>query len=364
MTRNPQRRIPKIKLFRFTKEGKWFVLLLLGVGFAALNTANNLLYLVFSLKVCLLFSQILLGELNIKKISLRRSAQHRATADEAFPVTLHITCLNRRFPNFSVQVRDVIDGVPFKRSGHFLKTNAGETRHIEYKCECPHRGHTHFDGILISSAFPFGLTERARLVTDHHDMIIWPSKLPVRMPSEFGSLRSGNRPISRKGNSEDFWQLREFRTGDDARRISWKASARQRRLILLETAAHTDEYVEMALDLDSATSPGEKETLIRIAASVVDLLHHQKIPVTFYAADGVAIACETDACNAILDYLALLKTSENYEKFPVSYPPGIVRITSANAAIFLHRSSQSSDASKDGESSPSQVEADHFGGAI
>ncbi|MBN2715657.1 MAG: DUF58 domain-containing protein [Deltaproteobacteria bacterium] len=326
-----------VKSFRLTREGKWFILLLCGVGVAALNTANNLLYLVFSLKLCLLIVQIVLCRLNTKKMSLRRTAQRRATAGEGFPVTLHITCRNKRLPMFSIQVRDIIDGAPFKRSGHFLKANADETRHIEYLCERPLRGRTHFDGIVISSAFPFGLTERVRFVKLPHDMIIWPAQVQVHLPRQYTSLREGSVPVSWRGSSEDFWQLREFKTGDDERRISWKASARQRRLIMLETAAHTHQHVQLALDLGSVTAPEEKEILIRIAASLTDLLHRRKIPVIFFNIGGDIIECATDSCNGILDHLALLSLTDDAALSVPMLRAGTLVISAATAADFLRQ---------------------------
>ena len=46
--------------FRLTREGKAFLFVTLGVGFAAINTANNLLYLVLGLLLSLLLCPRLL----------------------------------------------------------------------------------------------------------------------------------------------------------------------------------------------------------------------------------------------------------------------------------------------------------------
>ena len=336
MTSHDQKHgLPQVKSFRVTREGKWFILLLIGVGIAALNTGNNLLYLIFSLKFCLFCTQVFLGELNLKNMSLRRSAQKRTIAGESFPVTLHITSRNKRFPLFSIQVRDVIDGAPFKRSGHFLKANAKETRHIEYRCERYYRGRSLFNGILVSSAFPFGLTERTKVVPLSHELIVWPAIVPVHMPRQFTDYRSGVVPIARRGNSEDFWQLRDFHIGDDARRIYWKASARQHRLILLETAAQSNKRIEMALDLNSAKSVDEKETLIRIAASVADLLVRHRIPVTLYTSDVQTVESTSDSCTELLDHLALLDIANPRHTSLEAVPPGTLVINSANASVFV-----------------------------
>ncbi|MBN2531061.1 MAG: DUF58 domain-containing protein [Deltaproteobacteria bacterium] len=320
--------------FRITREGKWFLLLLLGVGMAAFNTGNNLLYLVLSLKICLFLVQLFLAEFNLKNVSLRRTAPHRAVAGALFPVTLHITNENKRLPIFGIQLRDVIDGERFKRSGHFLKAGPLEARHIEYQCELFLRGRSHFDGILLSTAFPFGLTERAKLIPLSHEIIVWPAKEPVHLPRHFSPVQEGTVPISFKGAGDEFWQLKEFQQGEDARRISWKASARQNRLILMETQARSDRKAHIVLLLGASDTGREKEMLIRVTASLTDELHRRNIPVSLSTSRNHIIHSRQETAAPLLDHLALMKTdmpSPPAENIPF----GALIVNSATAKVFL-----------------------------
>lgn len=324
-----------MKPFRITREGKWFLLLWFGVGVAAFNSGNNLLYLILAFMGCLFLFQIVFEEFNLKHLELRRTAPDRAVANEPFWVTLHITNRNSRLPVFSIQIRDLIDGRPFKRSGHFLRASAGETRHIEYRCELPGRGLSHFEGILLSTAFPFGLTERRRLIPVPHDVIVWPEKIPVHLPRQYSRLSNGAFVSPRRGVSDDFWQLRDYQTGDDARKISWKASARQDRLIMQDNAAQSDQRVHLVLELDPTVPADMNEQLIRVAASLSNLLFRRHVQVILITAETVVMQCLPSTCTQLLDHLALIDPYVLPARRNSALPADAIIIDSSSASVFI-----------------------------
>jgi uncharacterized protein (DUF58 family) len=57
--------------FRLTREGRVFLFVTIGVGFAAVNTANNLLYLVLGLLLSLLLVSGVLSDLALWKLRVR-----------------------------------------------------------------------------------------------------------------------------------------------------------------------------------------------------------------------------------------------------------------------------------------------------
>ena len=66
--RRRRRGLPrKLKL---TREGKYLLFLVFGVGFAAINTGNNLLYLVFGLLLSLILVSGVLSELCLRKLTV------------------------------------------------------------------------------------------------------------------------------------------------------------------------------------------------------------------------------------------------------------------------------------------------------
>ena len=57
---------------KFTREGKFFVGITLGVGFAAINTANNLLYLLLGLLLALIIVSGVMSELSLRNLTVVR----------------------------------------------------------------------------------------------------------------------------------------------------------------------------------------------------------------------------------------------------------------------------------------------------
>ena len=66
------RRMGPNRRIRFTAQGIWITLLTLGVGFAALNTGNNLLYLVLGMMLTLIGVSGLLSERSLQRLTLAR----------------------------------------------------------------------------------------------------------------------------------------------------------------------------------------------------------------------------------------------------------------------------------------------------
>ena len=65
---------------RFTREGKVFIGITFGVGFAAVNTGNNLLYLVLGLLLSLVILSGVLSEIALRGLEFRRRLPRRAYA--------------------------------------------------------------------------------------------------------------------------------------------------------------------------------------------------------------------------------------------------------------------------------------------
>ncbi len=71
---------------KFTREGKYFVGVTLGVGFAAVNTGNNLLYLVLGLQLSLIIVSGILSELTLRDLVITRKLPARSEAGRTFLV--------------------------------------------------------------------------------------------------------------------------------------------------------------------------------------------------------------------------------------------------------------------------------------
>ncbi|MDD5307152.1 MAG: DUF58 domain-containing protein [Deltaproteobacteria bacterium] len=300
---------------RFTREGKVYVLVTLGVGFAAVNTGNNLLFLVLGLMLGLIIVSGILSEATLRGLVPCRKCPPRVEAGRTFSVELSLKNEKRRVASYSVELRDEIDGQPFKRRCFFLRVAPGEERAISYRCELPRRGLARFDGIVVSTRFPFGLFEKRRFATFESEVIVLPAPLDVRLPSDMVVHGAGGRTAERRGPGQDFLELREMATGDDPRRIHWPSSARTGTLFLSETEAEAQGFVEVVLD-PAPAGPGEDglaqaELNIRAAGSLVREAVRRGLAVRLVTAPPAALTAHgRDGAVDLLDHLALIDPQE------------------------------------------------------
>ncbi len=65
------RRFRSPRRLKFTREGKFFVGITLGVGFAAINTGNNLLYLLLGMLLALIVVSGVMSEISLRHLTRR-----------------------------------------------------------------------------------------------------------------------------------------------------------------------------------------------------------------------------------------------------------------------------------------------------
>jgi uncharacterized protein (DUF58 family) len=277
------------RTLRPTRAGWSFFALTFGVGFAALNTGNNLLYLVLSLMLSFLVLSGVLSESALRGIGLRRRIPRDLHDGGAHLVAIEISNSQQRVPAFALVVEDRVrerDGLERAAGRVFaLRIGPGATERRTYRFRPGRRGPFEFTGFRVSTRFPFGLFAKAMEIEGLEPALAYPSIEVVRVPDSFGSAReSGDRVIGPRGAGSDVGGLRDFASGDPVRRIHWRATLRQ--IALLERDVESEHAAEVELRLRTETAePGEEfEQRVRwVASEAVSLLEA-----------GLAVALRTD----------------------------------------------------------------------
>ena len=142
------------------------------------------------------------------------------------------------------------------------------------------RGRTRSSLVLLSSSAPLGLVTtdaRAELATL---MTVHPALLPVRLPPDrSGGTESTQAAPDRSG--VDVHGIREWRTGDEARQVHWRSTARRGRLVVLEREAPRGGTVTM-LVAGLAAHAGWEGLVTLVASTGVAALETGR-PVTLLA---------------------------------------------------------------------------------
>ncbi|MFM7872706.1 MAG: DUF58 domain-containing protein, partial [Actinomycetota bacterium] len=148
------------------------------------------------------------------------------------------------------------------------------TARIRYRVPTEHRGILTLGPAHVEVTDPLGMIRRRRQVGNTTEVVVNPRwtclDLPDPRTCDGDLIDFIRRLIDRMAVNLEFRSLREYVTGDDLRRINWKASARRDQLTLNEYEARAPIVVHVLLDRerDAFTDAGF-ERAVSVAASFV-----------------------------------------------------------------------------------------------
>ena len=267
----------RYRSIRLTSEGTRYVLLTLAVGVAAINTGNNLLYLLLAMLLSLIVMSGLLSEQSLKQLEFRRRMPDRVFANQPATISLSIANRKTRVPTFSLRIQDVVDGAAVDRGIHLLHAPPRSVTVQSYPILIAQRGLHRIEGIKLLTRFPFGLFLKAATLPIASEALVYPEIRPLPMSLAHDlTTRGHDQTVSRRGPGVALYNLRRYHAGDDSRAIHWKTTARQRRLMVRETEAEDQRRV--ALVLPTAVPEYARpafEQAVSLTASLAAFFHQQ-----------------------------------------------------------------------------------------
>ena len=234
---------------RFTREGKYYLGITLGVGFAAINTGNNLLYLLLGMLLSLIVVSGVMSDLSLRHLTVTRRLPTRAQVGRPHLVEIEVYNHKRRIPSYAIEVEDLRAGQPADKRCFFLKVSPSSAQVAAYRRTPGRRGRDRHTGFRIATRFPFGLFEKSREVAVEGELVIYPAVDPVRIPPREGGRGHGTGVTAGRGGGDDIYSLRKMREGDDPRDIYWRKSTTGRDFVLRERAQEVRPDVDLALDV-------------------------------------------------------------------------------------------------------------------
>ena len=225
------------RTLRPTRAGWVFFALIFGVGLAALNTGNNLMYMVLSLLLSFLVLSGVLSESALRGIQVRRRSPGELFAERTTYLAVEIHNDQKRVPAFAVVVEDLVgptieSAVPGGRA-FALRVGPGETETRSYALTPAERGSLRFAGFRVATRFPFGLFSKAMIIEEPRQTLVYPAIDDVPALVIPGSVpRRGESHGGQGGGSPESAGLRSYGPGDPYRRIHWRATLRRGQLLV------------------------------------------------------------------------------------------------------------------------------------
>ena len=251
--RTPLRWIGYKMEYKVTREGWIYFVGTLLVALAALNTGNNLLFMILASLIALILMSGILSSIALSGVEMALDLPEHIFANQAVRTLLELRNEKATLPSFSLKV----EAAKSKKDppAAMLETPVYfpfVPKHDSVKQPVPmtfkRRGIHRQDAFRISTRFPFGFLQKARRVSLTTEVLVYPSVEPTQelidiLPGLQGAMESITR-----GHGQDLYALRDYLPNDSARHVHWKASARLGQLMVREFTREDDYRVLVVFD--------------------------------------------------------------------------------------------------------------------
>lgn len=251
---------------RFTRGGAVFTAGTLAVGLAAINTGNNLLYLLLGAMLGFVAVSGWLSEQVLRNLEVERRVPRGVTVGHAVQVAYQVENRRRRAPTLGLEI--VEKGLP--GTAFLPSLPPGESAVVRSRNHFVRRGVYPLEVMTLSTSFPFGLFRKERDLRRPAELVIWPrTDRPVREVSGAGGRARQRGPVGvgSAGARGEYRGLKEYRPGDDPRDIHWRSTARLGDPVVREY--ERDDARTLWICLDTRGRPGERaEAAVEAAAAL------------------------------------------------------------------------------------------------
>ena len=335
----PQRR----QRIKATLSGVLLIGLAFGIGSAAYNAANNILFITLSLLLACIVLSGVLSALNFRGVAWRLAITPPLRVGQEAVVTLGVRNTKKVLPTyglwFDLLTRAVERGPAPKvestltargmdvraalnradeavtRERLFLKSRldpAGEIA-MDWVFRPRERGRLYVELENVGSLFPFGFLSKSFAAGLRLEAVVWPAPVEYRRFPVAASRRPvGGERMARAGSGSDLLALRRYEQGDSHGLIHWKASARVGKLLVKQLAAESMEQfaVWLRTDQETWTRKEQFELMVSFAATLVeDLFRADKLSSVALDDEPPGAIRRVRDLEAVLDRLAILDTS-------------------------------------------------------
>jgi len=295
---------------KLTRMGKWYIALVLVTGAIAINTGNNLLYLVLATLLSLIIISGLMSEFTMKSIEIKRTLPKYIFKGSPFSLSLHIANKKKIIPSLCFRVYELqCKGLPDTHS-YVVKVGSGEEFTSKLANTFTERGLIELRGFKITTTFPFGFFLKSKKLPAPQSILVYPA-MPAPKEKNIINSRQSKRGLStpRRGSGMELYNIRNYTQHDDARHIHWKSAARTGHLMVKEYEQESSKslivsFQNISTDGDSALF----ETKVDETAGMIN----------YYLEEGWSVGLETLSGNIaeargethlhkILKFLALIK---------------------------------------------------------
>lgn len=278
----------------FSVTGLVYCSMMMFMGVAAINSQANLLFGVFGLMIGILLVSFTMTRIGLKKLKVTRIMPDHAIVGTPTTINYEVQNNKRFWPTVSVVVAELEGVEAFARQpqAYVLHAAPGMSARVPVAVLPKRRGVHFLDQFQLSTSFPFGFVKRAFDRGQRESILVFPAVGqvdPKLLQMARSAESSGPMMRPRRGGMDEFYGLKEFRTGESPRFIYWRRSARTGTLVSKEMTHVSPPRLMLLVDTyvkSAAENCVAVERCIAMAASLASHAISEGLPVGLLAWTG------------------------------------------------------------------------------
>jgi uncharacterized protein (DUF58 family) len=296
-----------------TRVGIVYVAIVMVIGIAALNTGNNLLYIIVAAMLAAILVSGVASAVVLRDLELDVRLPEHVFAGRAILARIVVRNPRRWLPSFSVNVvpvkkdnsgkhwqwmpatfvvppgrppekqwmrlrdyklRRVSKSEPppriFEGSAYFPYVPAGGELKADLELCFDRRGCYQQNAFGLATRFPFAFLTKTRKVPLTREIIVYPKVEPADEFFEVLPMITGEFETFARGRGDDLYLIREYMPEDSARHVDWKATAKSGSLKVREFSREDERKLRVVFDNPGPGVVFEKayEDAVAMAASL------------------------------------------------------------------------------------------------
>jgi len=324
--------------YEITGVGITYILMVLLIGIAALNTGNNLLYIIVAAMLAAILASGVASAITLRNLHLEIQLPEHVFASRPILGHIFLRNLRRWMPSFSVNIVSLQPKrkIASRSRGIFqsrFSRPQDQSRQHEDSAHSPtgifqgsaffpyvppssevradtqlcfeKRGRYCQNVFGIATRFPFAFLIKTRRVSLQKEVIVYPRVEPTDEFFEVLPLVTGEFETFVRGRGYDLYRIREYMPEDSARHVDWKATAKSGSAKVREFSREDERKLRIVFD---NPQPGilSRAAYEEAVATVASLSWHfvgQNTEISFVAPNYMA----GSDIYGFLKYLALVE---------------------------------------------------------
>ncbi|MGZ4787835.1 MAG: DUF58 domain-containing protein [Terriglobales bacterium] len=371
-----------------TREGLAYMALVLVIGVAALNTGNNLLFIIVSAMLAAIIVSGVASAAMLRRVEMELTLPEHVFANDSVVGRVNVHNDSRWWPAFSIsvvppKVRDVKIKWVLHRSLFrwppkappekqwlkvpdlylsrmvvpavkaeilrdpvyfpYIPKNAAAS--AEVQLTFAKRGRFVQDGFGVATRFPFSFLVKTRRIALKRQIVVYPAIEPTDEFFQVLPMITGEFESFVAGRGYDLYRIREYLPEDSARHVDWKATAKTGGLKVREFTKEDERKLRIVFDNPgpNVVPPEQYEKYVALAASLGWHFSGENTELSFAATEPL----HSPDIYGFLRYLSLvqpragtsvletLAVSDDYNVIFTARPRGSIPTPLWNCSYFI-----------------------------